>query len=166
MGGKNSKNKKEKTAEAAPAPANDAAMTEQDKIFKEFDTDKSGYLEVGEVKQALDKLSGNFNITPTDDEVKVIISEIDTDGDNKLNMAEFNKLYDQILTSGNEIKEQFNFFDKNGDGSVSKAELKKALKDLNEKMSKSDLKRMIKDADVDGDGEISFEEFQKMLVGT
>lgn len=139
-------------------------MSEQEKIFKEFDADNSGFLELDEVKNALDKLSGNFNIQPTLEDVKNIVAEQDTDNNGKLDMAEFCKLFDSIQESGNQIREQFQFFDRDGNGKVSKKELKKALRELNENISKTDLKRMIKDADVDGDGEIDFEEFQKILA--
>ena len=77
--------------------------------------------------------------------------------------TEFQTLYENIVNSGNEIRQQFDFFDKDGSGKVSKSELKKALKELNEKISKTELKRMIKEADVDGDGEIDFDEFSKIL---
>lgn len=128
------------------------------------DSDNSGFLEIKEIKKALEDLAGDFQIQPSDKEVREIINEIDTDKDAKLNLQEFIDLHDQIKESGDAIRTQFDYFDRNGDGKVNRAELKKALGDLNEQLSSNELKRMIKDADVDGDGEIDFNEFQKILT--
>lgn len=81
-----------------------------------------------------------------------------------LNFSEFCTLLEQINQTGDEVREQFAFFDRNGDGYIEKSELKKGLKMLNQKMDKAQMKRMIKDADLDGDGKISFEEFQQILM--
>jgi len=138
-------------------------MASAQEVFQKYDKDQSKYLEIEEIKNALQELSGDFSIKPTTEEVENIVKEIDQDNDNKLNIDEFVVMYNQIVDAGKEVREQFEFFDKDGSGKVSKDELKKSLKQLNEKLSKSELKRMMKEADLDGDGEIDFEEFKKIL---
>lgn len=138
------------------------------RVFDTFDTDKNGTLDVEETKQALKTLSGDeenyYAIQPTDDEIQSIIGSVDANKDGCLNFEEFLVLVRQINEIGNEVRQQFDFFDKNGDGFIEKSELKKGLKQLNQKIEKKTIKRMIKDADIDGDGKISFSEFQRILI--
>lgn len=50
-------------------------------------------------------------------------------------------------------------FDKDGSGTISKDEIKEALGGLDEKI----VEEIIKEVDANNDGEISFEEFEKMM---
>lgn len=50
-------------------------------------------------------------------------------------------------------------FDKDGSGTISKDEIKEALGGLDEKI----VEDIIKEVDDNNDGEISFEEFEKMM---
>ena len=63
-----------------------------------------------------------------------------------------------------ELKEAFQIFDKNGDGSISIAELEQILKSLGEKPTQEDVKLMVAKVDKDGDGNISFEEFVALMA--
>lgn len=146
-------------------------MSDNDLIqqcFKKFDTDNSGLLEISEVKIALKEFASQdgdcYKIDPTDEEIKSIISGVDDNHDYRLSLTEFTELINAINQTGEEMKRQFEFFDKDGDGNISKSELKKSLKQLNQDFSKCTIKRMINDADLDGDGRISFEEFQRILI--
>merc|ERR1719219_1012225 len=55
------------------------------------------------------------------------------------------------------------FFDKNGDGYISKSELKSAMKKMDQDCSDEAVERMFAEADLDGDGEVSFKEFVSRL---
>lgn len=50
-------------------------------------------------------------------------------------------------------------FDKDGSGTISKEEIKEALGGLDEKI----VEEIIREVDANNDGEISFEEFEKMM---
>jgi len=78
--------------------------------------------------------------------------------------------FDQFLTILNtvneedrKIRQQFDFFDTDRSGKISKKELKKGLKKLKSDYRKKVVKNMINEADQDGDGEIDFEEFKSIL---
>jgi Ca2+-binding EF-hand superfamily protein len=52
-----------------------------------------------------------------------------------------------------ELREAFKVFDKDGNGFVSAAELKHVMTNLGEKLTDEEVDEMIREADVDGDGE-------------
>lgn len=51
----------------------------------------------------------------------------------------------------------FKLYDKNGDGVITKSELKEAITKLKGKVSESELDEMIKEMDENGDGKIDYE---------
>jgi len=55
-------------------------------------------------------------------------------------------------------------FDKDGNGYISAAELRHVMTNLGEKLSDVEVDEMIREADVDGDGQINYEEFVKVCV--
>lgn len=63
-----------------------------------------------------------------------------------------------------DLVETFKMFDHNGDGKISSVELGTVLRSLGENLSEAELKQMIKDVDVDGDGEIDLQEFINLNV--
>ena len=66
--------------------------------------------------------------------------------------------------SEEEIREAFKVFDKDGNGYISAAELRHVMTNLGEKLTDFEVDDMIREADVDGDGQINYEEFVKVNV--
>ena len=64
-----------------------------------------------------------------------------------------------ILTEDQNLQAAFNFFDKDRGGSVSLSELRMVFADV----PKAELNKMIEMADTNKDGQISFEEFKKLM---
>ena len=50
------------------------------------------------------------------------------------------------------------------DGQITVQELRSVLKKLGEDFSDAEVKELITEADLDGDGKVSFQEFEKMIV--
>ncbi len=48
-------------------------------------------------------------------------------------------------------------FDKNGDGFISASELRQVMATLGEHLSEEEIREMITEADVDGDGRVNYE---------
>jgi len=59
----------------------------------------------------------------------------------------------------------FQVFDKDGNGKISMSELKTVMQNLGEKLTDDEINEMIGEADKDGDGEVSYEEFVVMMGG-
>ena len=59
--------------------------------------------------------------------------------------------------SEEEIREAFRVFDKDGNGFISAAELRHVMTNLGEKLTDEEVDEMIREADIDGDGQINYE---------
>lgn len=62
-----------------------------------------------------------------------------------------------------EYQEAFEMFDVNKDGTISKKELEFILRSLNEDPDEDEINQLLEDVDVDGNGEIDFEEFVALM---
>lgn len=62
-----------------------------------------------------------------------------------------------------DLKLCFAKFDKNGDGQISRDELKEVMGGLGEKLTDAEIKDMMHDADTNQDGFIDFEEFKALM---
>ena len=63
-----------------------------------------------------------------------------------------------------EIKMAFNFMDEDETGKISFKNLKKIAKEMGETLSDQELFEFMKEGDLDGDGEVSLEEFQRIMT--
>jgi len=93
--------------------------------------------------------------------------QVDTDGDGTIDFDEFVELMKNKmkgLDAEEEIREAFKVFDKDGNGFISAAELRHVMTNLGEKLTDEEVDEMIREADVDGDGQINYEEFVKMMM--
>lgn len=54
-------------------------------------------------------------------------------------------------------------FDKDNDGYISAAELRHVLTNIGEKLSDEEVDEMIREADIDGDGQINYEVWRRAL---
>jgi calmodulin len=104
---------------------------------------------------------------PTEAELQDMINEVDADGNGTIDFAEFLNLMARKMKdtdSEEELKEAFRVFDKDQNGFISAAELRHVMTNLGEKLTDDEVDEMIREADVDGDGQINYEEFVKMMM--
>ena len=68
--------------------------------------------------------------------------------------------------SEDEIREAFRVFDKDGNGFISAAELRHVMTNLGEKLTDEEVDEMIREADIDGDGQVNYEGKDISIVTT
>ncbi|KAI8976434.1 hypothetical protein BDB01DRAFT_837963 [Pilobolus umbonatus] len=74
------------------------------------------------------------------------------------NTVSYNRHYEV-----DELRDCFSRFDKNGDGFISKQELKDVMVSLGENLSQDEIDDMMNEADINRDGYIDYEEFKRLL---
>lgn len=104
---------------------------------------------------------------PTEAELQDMISEVDTDSNGNIEFKEFLGLMARKLRdkdSEEELKEAFRVFDKDQNGFISATELRHVMANIGERLTDEEVGEMISEADVDGDGQINYEEFVKCMM--
>ena len=132
--------------------------------FDLFDTDKSGEIDVNELKQAL----LNLGIDTKNQTLQNMLADIDKNGDSNINFDEFiNMMIAKIpdKDTREDLEKVFELFI--GDDNTDKIDirhLKRVCKELNENMSDDELNEMIVRADSDRDGKVTFEDFYAIMT--
>ncbi|XP_073144854.1 probable calcium-binding protein CML25 [Henckelia pumila] len=136
---------------------------ELEQVFKKFDVNGDGKISASE----LGSIMGSLGSPATEEELSIMIREVDSDGDGFINLQEFVELntkdvdYNEILDS---LRDAFQVFDIDKNGSISAEELKDVLMSLGEECTLAECKKMISGVDSDGNGTISFDEFKVMMT--
>ncbi|KAI8326408.1 calmodulin [Martensiomyces pterosporus] len=141
----------------------EAQISEYREAFSLFDKDNDGNITAKELGTVMRSVGQN----PSESELQDMINEVDSDGNGTIDFPEFLSLMARQATTNNdeeaEIREAFRVFDKDGNGVISAAELRHVMTSLGEKLTDDEVNEMIREADVDGDGQINYEEFCKMM---
>ncbi len=135
---------------------NDEEIEKLKKIFEELDVNKSGTLNIKEIKNGIDKMKQEKNLT--EEEKDDIIKHIDTNKSEKIEYNEFLAacLEQKIYLREENLLNAFIRLDYDGSGKISKKEIKQAL---NDEVSKELLEKIIQEFDLNSDGEIDYREF-------
>ncbi|KAH3748475.1 hypothetical protein DPMN_182921 [Dreissena polymorpha] len=131
---------------------------EIEEMFKVFDRNGDKTISIEELRMGLKSMGTTF----TYKEAMLAAKTIDKDKNGKIDITEFKEYIRQQFKKqdiSTQAREAFRVFDRDGNGSIDRKELKYAMKLLGEKLSEMDVSEMITEADTNGDGKISFEEF-------
>ncbi|XP_058703601.1 centrin-2 isoform X1 [Poecile atricapillus] len=144
--------------------------------FELFDTDGSGSIDVKELKvgaslglEVTEVAMRALGFEPKKEEIKKMISDIDKDGTGKISFSDFLAVMSQKMAekdSKEEILKAFKLFDDDETGKISFKNLKRVAKELGENLTDEELQEMIDEADRDGDGEVSEQEFLRIMKKT
>ncbi|KAN0082579.1 hypothetical protein V8E55_008374 [Tylopilus felleus] len=132
-----------------------------DQLSEEQISDGDGTITTKELGTVMRSLGQN----PTEAELQDMINEVDADGNGTIDFPEFLTMMARKMRdtdSEEEIREAFKVFDKDGNGFISAAELRHVMTNLGEKLTETEVEEMIREADVDGDGQINYDEFVKL----
>ncbi|EGR31676.1 protein kinase domain protein [Ichthyophthirius multifiliis] len=137
-------------------------ISELGKLFRQLDKNGDGVLTIDEIREGLAN-AGDKNL----EEVRRVISSIDTDGSGKIDYTEFlaATMEKSLYMKEDKLHQAFKMLDQDGNGKISKNELKNVLGN-DQQLSKYDDQYwddMIKEVDKNGDGEIDYNEFIDMM---
>lgn len=106
---------------------------------------------------------------PKKEELKKLVADFDPDCLGKLSFEEFLNIMSVKMLEKDpkeEILRAFRLFDDDETGKISFKNLKRVARELGENLTDEELQEMIDEADKDGDGEISQEEFMRIMRKT
>ncbi|CAF1056883.1 unnamed protein product [Didymodactylos carnosus] len=130
--------------------------------FELFDNDKDNELDYHEFKVGLRALG--FDVHKA--EAQKLLRDYDRLGKNKINYQDFHEVAADMMLqrdSREEILKAFKLFDDDDTGKISLKKLRRVARELGDNVNEDELKAMIDEFDLDGDGEINFDEFLAML---
>ncbi|XP_076900628.1 putative calcium-binding protein CML16 [Bidens hawaiensis] len=133
-------------------------------IFSRFDMNSDGSL----THLELAALLRSIGLKPQGDQIHSLLASMDSNGNGSI---EFQELLDVILPDLNEevlinhdqLMEVFRSFDRDGNGYITAAELAGQMAKMGQPLSYKELTEMMHEADANGDGVISFNEFTAIL---
>ncbi|KAG4995962.1 hypothetical protein AAZX31_10G029500 [Glycine max] len=131
--------------------------------FVVVDKDSHGFITVDELISIVRSLEGNA----TKEKIQEMISEVDINGNSlSVNFEDFLKIMGRTIKENltEELKDSFKVFDRDNDGYISATELRQVMVKLGERLTDEEVEQMIREADLDGDGRDSYEEFLRFMT--
>ncbi|RZC52260.1 hypothetical protein C5167_020686 [Papaver somniferum] len=138
-------------------------IVEFQEVFCLFDKDGDGCITIEELATVIRSLDQN----PTEEELQDMIKEVDGNGNGTIEFGEFLSLMARKMKETDaeeELQEAFKVFDKDQNGFISAPELRHVMINLGEKLTDEEVDQMIREADLDGDGQVNYEEFVRMMM--
>ena len=132
-------------------------------IFNKYDSNRDGNVTSDELANILKAI----NINVSDEEIKEIIEELELEGNNEINYEDFVSIVnrrEKDVDTEEEVLKAFKFFDKEGNGLININDLKHIMITVSKNLSELEIDDMLKEADLDMDGFINYEEFIRSLL--
>ena len=106
----------------------------------------------------------SHGFSTSEDDLEMMIKNVDETSKGGIDFCQFIELMVKHGSNINEdIAKSFKVFDRDGDGLITEDELHITMNNIGEPMNENEVKAMIAEADLDGDGKINFKEFQKLM---
>ncbi|KAK9159086.1 hypothetical protein Scep_005660 [Stephania cephalantha] len=144
----------------------DEQISELREIFRSFDRNNDGSL----TQLELGSLLRSLGLKPSADQLEALTQKADKNSNGLVEFSEFVSLVAPDLLpakspySEEQLRELFGMFDRDGNGYITAAELVHSMAKLGHALTAKELTGMIKEADTDGDGMISFQEFSQAIT--
>jgi len=128
--------------------------------FRQYDRDGSGLISASELRATIARLGEQ----PDDHMIQGMIVTMDKSGDGMVVYSEFVKAWIRHDPYAHRLGDAFKASDADFDGYISISELRQTMKLLNKHPTDAEIEGMMRSADLDGDGLISYAEFVKMWI--
>lgn len=141
----------------------DEQIDEFKQAFYSFDEDGEGTIGRSELGDLLEALGENL----TANEVDEMLAEVDEDGSGQVDFDEFLSMMQKKMSDDQlekDIMDSFALLDKDGSGLISANELKHVVTDFCGKLTDAEVNDLLSEADITGDGLLSYEEFYKIMM--
>jgi len=158
---------------------NSAPQNPEDEIkqlFGAFDKDDDGYITEDEIMEMMKSLGEKVDAK----DIRKMMKAGDKTKSGKISFTEFKSMIEELhpipdhstlrlshaisnASMHDELLKAFREFDHNKDGAISKTELATVMKKFPSLVSENEVEQMIKLVDVNGDGEIDFNEFLQLM---
>ncbi|CAA7056901.1 unnamed protein product [Microthlaspi erraticum] len=160
--------------------------------FRIFDVDQNGFISTAELHKVMNNLGATltnaeakemmceadangdgqmsyeeFFKIMTKVELQYLINEVDPYGNSTIDFKELLNLMAKKMKDNDlekKLKEAFTIFDVDQNGFISTAELHEVMNNLGQKLTNEEAKEIIFEADANGDGQMSCEEFLKIMT--
>ncbi|XP_074275252.1 putative calcium-binding protein CML41 [Silene latifolia] len=135
-------------------------------VFRHFDIDQDGKISATELQRYFTTIGEIVSI----EEAQEVIDELDSDKDGMLEFDDFVKLMMDTKEGGDnnnneDLKKVFEMFvHEKGSGRITPRGLQRAMNRLGDPKSYNECVTMIQVYDIDGDGELDFNEFHHMMA--
>ena len=141
--------------------ASEEEIIQMKECFDIFDSDKSGYIDLAELRLAIQNLGMESNAQ----KITQILDDYDSNKDSQVSFPEFLEIlgfYKKDLKDEENIKQLFKAFD-SGNGMVSVDDFRRVAQEIGERYSEEELKDMVEYSDIDKDGFLNYQEFKAVL---
>ena len=131
--------------------------------FEIFDKDLDGFINLEEFGFVMKSLGYEM----TDTELQDMMKEVMKDDLYRINFEQFILIMNKRGKDSEIVEEYieaFRVFDRDGSGTVNREELRHIMIALGDMVSVEELDVMLRDADVNGDGEIEYKNFVRLML--
>jgi Ca2+-binding EF-hand superfamily protein len=133
-------------------------------VFSLYDAEEDGTICTAELVKVMKCLGCDF----TQEELAKLTNEVDPRQFGVLNFQQFLVMMSRNLENGpttdERRREVFMYFDVDEKGFITASDLRQAMINLGENLTEKDIKQMIKEAAIEKDGQVSYDEFVKIVI--
>ena len=133
-------------------------------VFSLYDKEEDGTIPAMDLGKVMQCLGCNF----TEEECKTLMEEVDPIGFGVINFQQFLVMMSRNLrnrpTTEERRRQVFMYFDVDEKGFITASDLRQAMINLGENLTEDDIRQMIKEASVQEDGQVTYDEFVKIII--
>jgi calmodulin len=138
-------------------------IAKYEKMFKMFEKRNKGSFGVKELTEVIQ----SYGMTISEQEIRELISEMDTNDTESVTFDEFLKLSlkkTKDSEAEEELREAFKVFDRDGNGFISTDDLKHAINGIDDPLTNEEFDEMVNEIDVNDNQEINYEELITLMT--